>query len=328
MKPQKVSEQPKGKKDPVWWNEEHETLYQNLSSTEGKEAATQWKSALVKGAALTSEAKLREVFRLINSPLPENEEDLDKVPEAWVRLYTNFSPLKIDYPVVSGGEIIGFVRSPLAPPAPTHELPTWIPTLWQETRKFIEAFYDNLVNNGRGLALPAVHHAQGVRYSLVKDGQVVHLYATEDATSAFLLTLGDLLSEVKDLTRIRRCRCGKFFLRKGKQAYCCLKCTRKAHPSKDRVRKTREHRLKWEKTKEALRQILTDMHAIERKQKPKRPRSERQLLAEAEEALKITEAVFTKAYPRKKGQEYGEEKKWLAQASRQVKQLRKKVRGY
>jgi hypothetical protein len=146
--------------------------------------------------------------------------------------------------------------------------------------------------------------------------------------AVFFVIFSFLLAQ-KPTNKLKRCsKCPRMFLQNRMQQYCSLACTRKAHPPRDRVRKTRERRTKWGKTKEALRQILTDQGAIERKQKPTRPWTERQLLAKAEEVLETAEADFKKAYPRKKGQEYEEEKKWLSEASKQVKRLRHKVKGY
>src|ERR1700752_3663652 len=104
---QKISRQVKGQKNPIWWAEEYEAVYRNLLLEKGEEEATQWKKALFKRYAPIPEAKLREVFRLINSPLSEDEEGQYEAAKAWVHLYTYFDPLKIDYPTVLDGKVIG-----------------------------------------------------------------------------------------------------------------------------------------------------------------------------------------------------------------------------
>jgi hypothetical protein len=316
-----------------FWDETYEALYRNLAKSEGEAAARRWKATLVNRSALADEAKLREVFRLINSPLPDSEEERHQTMAAWVTMYTYFSPVKIDHPVVEEGTVIGIVRSPTSPPAPTHD-ETWVPTIWRKTRHFIEAFYDAVVHHERALTLPAVDHAEGTRYSLVKDGRVVHRYLTADATSAFLLTLGDLLSNVDDLTRMRRCSCGNFFLRKGKQNYCSPACTQKAHPATTRVYDHRDRVERWEKKKRTLELRLADMTAIEKKRRLERPRSARQVVEEAETALADAKKAFSDAYRRpaslsdEKKRQYAEGNQLLSQSIRHIKQLRKKVKGY
>lgn len=125
------------------------------------------------------------------------------------------------------------------------------------------------------------------------------------------------------------CPCRRFFVakRRGEKLYYSPQCAEGITAAK-RVKEYRERRTKWEGGKKVLIALLADISAIERKQKPQRPRSEREVLGEGEKALKKAQAAFVAAFPLKKGQGYEEGKAVLAGAERQILRLRKKVKGY
>ncbi len=51
-------------------------------------------------------------------------------------------------------------------------------------------------------------------------------------------------------------------------------------------------------------------------------------MEESAQALETAQAAFAAAFPHKKGQEYEGGKPFLARAGAEVKQLRRKVKGY
>src|SRR2546426_5882993 len=82
------------------------------------------------------------------------------------------------------------------------------------------------------------------------------------------------------LSRLGRCkRCQKFFVAptQAKKIYCEKKCAQSID-AVGRVKASRERKATWEKKKQGLAQLLTDMQAIRQKRKLQRPRSERQVL--------------------------------------------------
>lgn len=218
-------------------------------------------------------------------------------------------------------DVYGFyVNHVKGPPLLRHKRPHWT----QEVFHRIRAIWGELSSEG-SFSVPL---EWGARRFRVQEGRLVPAYVTHDPTSAFLLAFVEQLSALDDLGKIQRCHCGTLFYKIKRQKYCSKECTQEAHPSKERTRKSRQLKAQWEKKKGNLSKLLADIDAIERKQKPQRPRTERQILEETEKAWEAADRAFTTAYPHRKGLGCKEGKALLANASEQVKRLRKKVRGY
>jgi hypothetical protein len=127
------------------------------------------------------------------------------------------------------------------------------------------------------------------------------------------------------LPQVERCeRCEKFFLaktrRKGGTAYCSQSCAQgKTAPA--RAKASRARRAEWESVRKDLERDMVLMRTLHRS-------TERKALAQGENTLQKAERAFQEAYPRKQGPGYEEGEKLLAQAKKQVNQLRKTVKGY
>lgn len=70
------------------------------------------------------------------------------------------------------------------------------------------------------------------------------------------------------------------------------------------------------------------MQVIEQKRKLQQPRSDRQILAEAQEAFEKARTAFRAAFRRQDGAEHAEGQAFLDGADQQIKRLRKKVKEY
>jgi hypothetical protein len=224
------------------------------------------------------------------------------------------------------------------PPPPRSEWPTFVKTLRSAALGFLfevlgaRAKRKNTTpfRSEKDLlaGLPCVELTSGRRYSLIRGGKLFHVYKMEDPISPFLLMLGDLLAEV-DCARLSLCQiCFYPFYKAKNQHYCSVACTRKAHPSKPRVQQSRERKARWNHARQNLDQVLGDIQLIRQKQKLPRPRSEQQVLKEAEPILKNAEKAFAAAYPREQGRGYEEGKRLLVQGKEQIDRLRKRVKGY
>jgi hypothetical protein len=77
----------------------------------------------------------------------------------------------------------------------------------------------------------------------------------------------------------------------------------------------------WAKAQAQLKQALERMRTLHRT-------TERQALEQAREVLVKAQQAFEAAYRRQKGPGYEEGKVFLTRANNQIKQLRKKVKGY
>src|SRR5262249_28920004 len=140
----------------------------------------------------------------------------------------------------------------------------------------------------------------------------------------------DLQSELRFLlalasgSRIKQCACPckRFFALRTEtpRIYYSQRCAQKVTVS-DRVKNLRHRQAKWKKAKEELESAMEGARTLYQT-------TERKALARGEEILKEAEKIFAEAYPREKGFSYEEGKKLIAQASRQIKQLRKRVKGY
>lgn len=292
-------------------------------------------------ASLSPEEKLDWVFRFVKSPLPKRGEDWSRVEEEVISFYI----ATVGHGFIAYGKVVtedtgGVVKDEgpillltknVGPPPPLKKRrKKWIRTLQREAGKYLQDFYANLTGQkGDSISeFPSAHYTRGTRYSLIKGGRVFHVYASQNAIGAFLLMLGDLLAEV-DVSKIQLCTvCSGFFYKVKRQKYCSAECKQQALPAKDRVRKSRERRAKWEQSRGELELLLDDMDAIARKEKLQRPRSERQVLEEAEKALEKARTAFAAAFPRRKGQGYEEGKKFFADAEKKILRPRKRVKGY
>jgi hypothetical protein len=293
-------------------------------------------------AALSPEEKLKWVLRFVRTPLPEREEGWRQLEEMVLRFYiVNMGPGALLWARNDKGGDLQQIPGHMGPPSPKRkEWPEWIRTLRDGAYVFLMNVFSQLVTQKKGAKRPRseeklrtglfpVEYTSGRRFSVVRGGKLVHIYEGGDNISPFLLTLGDLLAEI-DLSKLTLCTScyTNLFYKAKRQKYCSLECARKAHPSKDRVRKSRKCRVEWTKAKEVLAQPLADMDAIARKQKLQQPRSERQVLGEAEKALEKARVAFKAAFPLRKGQGYEEGEAFLAHAKKQVLKLRKRVKGY
>lgn len=127
------------------------------------------------------------------------------------------------------------------------------------------------------------------------------------------------------LSRLGRCRkCQQFFLaktsRKTGTAYCSQRCAQNKNPA-ERTKDSRARRAAWGSIREDLKRAMVLMRTLHQT-------TERKALVQGEAALKEAEQAFQDAYRRGKGPGYEEGKELLSHASKQVKQLRKKVKGY
>lgn len=153
--------------------------------------------------------------------------------------------------------------------------------------------------------LPRTPLSDGIRYSLVRNGKLVHVYDTADPVSSFLLLLGDLLTEV-DLSRLMLCpRCLEFFYKNKGQRYCSRECTLKAHPSKERVRASRGRKAQWKQARERLELLLAN--------------AQQEPIEQTGKVMEAARTAFEKAFPRKTGHGYKEGKAFLTRAEKQIR---------
>jgi hypothetical protein len=296
---------------------------------------TKNKSGLVKNLKGFFLQNKKLVFAFINSPLTgENDwRRLEKTVENFYGINIGHGRILSLVKTDSKGEVV--VRQPvtrvIGPPMPApEERRAWLQSLREKTREYLEDCYAqfNRKEGADPFSLPEIPYAAGIRHTVIDEGMVAHVYNSQDPTSAFLLLVGDMLSEPDTLSKIQRCRCGNLFYKTGRQKYCIKDCTRQAHLSGPRVRDLRKRRAAWEQACTKLAVLLAEIDAIAQKRKLRRPRSERELLEEAEEVLRKVRNAFANAFRRKLGKAYEEGQILLAQASAKIKRLRKKVKGY
>jgi hypothetical protein len=146
----------------------------------------------------------------------------------------------------------------------------------------------------------------GRRYSVIRNGKLVHIYFVKNEVNAFLLLLGDLLAAV-DIAKLTVCSsCEGFFLRVKRQKYCRSACRQQAAPpAKVRVRNLRVRRATWSQQRQEIKALLAA---------PSQKNSK-----EWEKILRDAHAKLDGTFPRRTGQ-YEAEKSFLARTEKQVPQ--------
>lgn len=204
----------------------------------------------------------------------------------------------------------------------------WAKDVFHQVHSFVKGCRDSLQNDKNSrepLTLP--YEWGSIRFE-VRGNRLVPSYENHDPVGAMLLALVTLLMEKEDLSRIKPCQiCGGLFYKSKGQMYCSPTCKKQAHPSALRVRRLRQNKNRWKVKQQELSRLLTDIDAVKRKQKIQPPRSERQILTEAEKTLLPAKDAFKVAYPTTKSTTYPKDRDFLLQADKQIKQFRKRGEG-
>lgn len=205
----------------------------------------------------------------------------------------------------------------------------WAKDVFHQVHSFVKGCRDSLQNNGISQEPLTLPHEWGSTRFEVKRNRLVPVYENYDSVGAMLLALVTLLMEKEDLSRIEPCQiCNVLFYKNKGQLYCSPTCKKKAHPSAPRVKRSRQNKKRWQVKQQELIRLLTDIDAVKRKQRIQPPRSERQILKEAEQALQSAKKAFEVAYPTTKSASYLEGRDFLLQTEKIIRQFRKRVEGF